>query len=50
MKKLASLLLLVLASGSALQWGGVVGLSAALSFRSGATLWAARGIGRRPSA
>jgi len=33
-----------LASGSALQWGGVVGLSAALSSLAVATLWAARGI------
>ena len=35
-----------LVSGSALQWGGVVGLSAVLSSLALATLWAARAIGR----
>ena len=37
-----------LASGSALQWGGVLGLSAALSSLAVATLWAARRVDRRP--
>jgi predicted MFS family arabinose efflux permease len=35
-----------LASGSALQWGGVGGLAAVLGSLALATLWAARGIGR----
>jgi hypothetical protein len=39
-----------LASGSALQWGGVVGLATVLGSLALATLWAARGIGRsRPA-
>lgn len=35
-----------LASGSALQWGGVAGLAAVLGSLALATLWVARGIGR----
>jgi MFS family permease len=35
-----------LASGTALQWGGVTGLAAVLSSLALATLWTARGIGR----
>jgi MFS family permease len=35
-----------LASGSALQWGGVTGLAAVLGSLALATLWTARGIGR----
>jgi hypothetical protein len=39
-----------LASGSALQWGGVPGMAAVLGALALATLWAARGIGRpRPA-
>ena len=38
-----------LASGSALQWGGVTGLAAVLGSLALATLWAARGIGRPQS-
>ena len=38
-----------LASGTALQWGGVAGLAGALGSLAIATLWAARGIGRRPA-
>ncbi|HWP12204.1 MAG TPA: MFS transporter [Ramlibacter sp.] len=38
------------ASGSALQWGGVAGLAAVLGSLALATLWAARGIGRPPRA
>ncbi len=39
-----------LASGTALQWGGVAGLAAALASLALATLWVARGIGRpRPA-
>lgn len=37
-----------LASGSALQWGGVGGMAAVLGMLALATLWAARGVGRPP--